>query len=276
MQGYIKDHRKELNSDIWLMPPLYHRVWQYLKYMVNHHDQRIPMKDGTMFKVEKGQHLTSVRKLAKSVGYYEGLSWKEPNPKTIRTILEWLKKQEMITVNNGRGNGQYTLITLPQWEKYQEKDNEGNRTETARDQYADTNKNDQECLKNDLEVVVGARASEESKLPETEIKTADYLLDYFMLKREKPGTPPKVSDYPHVKKVISAGVPAKEAVQGINQSFAEFIPKYDGDEITSFAYCKKVILNNHYRNKARKEAKHERHTGRDGRSDPDEYEELSL
>jgi hypothetical protein len=45
--GFIKDWRQELESDIWLMPPMYHRVWQWIKYSVNHSTGKIPNKDGT-------------------------------------------------------------------------------------------------------------------------------------------------------------------------------------------------------------------------------------
>lgn len=162
MQGYIKDYRKEVESDIWMMPPLYHRVWQYLKYIVNHDDAEIPMRDGTFFKIKKGQKLTSVRQIAQGVGYYEGLKWKEPNPKTISKILEWLEKQEMIKVERGKGNRQYTLITLLNWETYQSKNDKGNRKETVdgegRKQSVDINNNDKERIKN-----------EEEKIPYSEI-----------------------------------------------------------------------------------------------------------
>ena len=77
LPGYIKDYRQELESDVWNMPPLYHRVWQYLKYQVNHIDNEIPMTDGTKFTVKKGQRLTSYRSIAKGVSYYEGLQEKE-------------------------------------------------------------------------------------------------------------------------------------------------------------------------------------------------------
>jgi predicted transcriptional regulator len=155
MKGYIKDYRKELQSDIWMMPPLYHRVWQYLKYKVNHNPAKIPMEDGNFFTINPGQHLSSVRGIAEGVGYYEGLKWKSPNPKTISTILSWLEKQGMITIDRGRGNRQYTLITLLNWEEHQSKTEEGNKKETGsgegKKQLADINKNDKECLKNDKE-----------------------------------------------------------------------------------------------------------------------------
>ena len=135
MQGYIKDYRKELDSDIWMMPPLYHRVWAYLKYKVNYKEAKIPLKDGDFLIIYPGQHLTSTRAIAKGVGYYEGRSYKEPAAKTIKKILDWLKKQEMITVDNGAKGNQYTLITINNWSSYQGTENEvltGNTSETPK------------------------------------------------------------------------------------------------------------------------------------------------
>ncbi|MDT3497176.1 hypothetical protein NLU03_23000 [Bacillus toyonensis] len=146
MTGFIKDYRQELESDIWLMPPMYHRVWQWLKYQVNHRDNEIPMRDGNKLKIKRGQHLTSVRNIAQSVGYYEGAKWKEPNPKTIAAILSWLETQGMILLDRGQGNRQYTLITLLNWDLYQDKNVQGNSKYTVdgegREHLVDINKND--------------------------------------------------------------------------------------------------------------------------------------
>lgn len=187
MKGYIKDYRQELHSDIWMMPPLYHRVWQFLKYKVNHDVGKVPMRDGSFMTIQPGQHLTSMRKIATQVGYYEQGAWKEPNPKTVKSILSWLEKQGMISVKNGDGNSKYTLITLLNWEVYQDKgdggntqknttypaegingnsnytqekplhqsseginNEDGNSNYSVRTQSMDINKNDKECNKNDL------------------------------------------------------------------------------------------------------------------------------
>ncbi|MDT2249494.1 hypothetical protein P7H16_24840 [Paenibacillus larvae] len=120
MRGYIKDYRQELKSDIWLMPPLYHRVWQYLKYMANHQDNEIPLTDGTRLSIQRGQHMTSVRSIATGVGWYEGRLWKEPNPKSVSVVLDWLVKNGMIHIERGKRNRQYTLITILNYEIYQE------------------------------------------------------------------------------------------------------------------------------------------------------------
>jgi len=156
LKGYIKDYRKELQSDIWLMPPLYHRVWQYLKYQVNHQKGRVPMTDGTFKTVLPGQHLTSIRNIANGVSWYERGVEKTPNPRTISKILDWLEKQSMISIERGKGNRQYTLITLLNWDLYQSSEDESNSKETvstsARQQSVHINKNDKECIKNDKEV----------------------------------------------------------------------------------------------------------------------------
>ncbi|MEF3330596.1 DnaD domain protein [Oceanobacillus oncorhynchi] len=151
MKGYIKDYRQELHSDIWMMPPLYHRVWQFLKYKVNHKENKVPMRDGSYITLQPGQHLTSMRKIANQVGYYEQGAWKEPNPKTIKSILTWLQKQNMISVSNGDGNNKYTLITLLNWEVYQEKNEDGNSKYTVNTQSMDINKNDKNVKKEEEE-----------------------------------------------------------------------------------------------------------------------------
>jgi hypothetical protein len=151
--GYIKDHRKELESDIWLMPPLYHRAWQWLKYNVNHSDNEIPMRDGSRMLIKRGQRLTSVRDIAKGISWYEGKKYKEPNPKTISAILDWMIKTNMILITRGQSNREYTLITLINYEVYNEKESQGNSKVTpdgeGREQLADINNNDKELLKND-------------------------------------------------------------------------------------------------------------------------------
>ena len=158
-EGFIKDFRQELDSDVWVMPPLYHRIWQWLKYEVNHTPNEIPMKNGTKFLVQRGQRLTSYRGIAKAIGWYEGLQWKEPNSKTVKTICDWLEKNNMITQKHGMGNRQYTLISIVNWGLYQDKIDKGvtakkqqsNSKVTPEKQFVDINKNDKECLKNDKE-----------------------------------------------------------------------------------------------------------------------------
>lgn len=264
MQGYIKDHRKELDSAIWMMPPLYHRTWQYLKYVVNHQDNTIPMRDGTFLTIKAGQHLTSVRDIAKKIGWYEGVKWKEPNPKTVATILEWLEKQSMIQIDRGKGNRQYTLITLLNWEVYQRKDGEGNSEVTARDHLVDINKNDQECFKNDLNAVSAnsVPSPEESdgvpttgpsgdsvpteEISQTSVLAEKAILDRFIQLRAR-GFNTSPTDEMAAKEILAGGVPFKDALIYLKECFDEYQPKHSRDRINSLSYCVGPILDKHYK-----------------------------
>ncbi|WP_257997848.1 hypothetical protein [Salimicrobium jeotgali] len=267
MKGFIKDYRQELESDIWMMPPLYHRVWQYLKYKVNYQDNKIPLRDDGFLTIKSGQHLTSVRTIAKGVGYYEQMKWQEPNPKTISKILKWLEKQTMISIDRGEGNKQYTLITLLNWDSYQDKSDGGNTYGTpageGQDQPLDINKNDKECLKNDLELVVDDthERSEESGTPETVTKEIDsyagVIVDAY--KRFNNQMVEKPADIQAAKEIAEAGIPLEDSLKYLENFIQEHEKqkKHSRDKINSLSYCVQYIFDKHYEQKeGAKDAKH--------------------
>ena len=146
MQGWIKDHRKELLSDIWLMPPLYHRVWQYLKYKVNHKPREYPTPGGKVF-VDTGETVTSLRQIAEAVKWIEYGVERVPSPKTIRVILRWLEGEKMIARESNRKG---TRIKVLNYSVYQGEDSgESNTKETVREQCLPTNKNVKNVKKKD-------------------------------------------------------------------------------------------------------------------------------
>jgi len=143
--GFIKDYRRELDSKVWAMPPLYHRVWQWIKYSVNYMPVEVPFHDGRIVLVKKGEKITSQRQIAKGVGYYERGIWREPNPKTIKEILVWLEKEKMIEVESNSG---YTHLKVLNWGIYQgTKGDESNSQETVDKQSLDTNKKEKKYKK---------------------------------------------------------------------------------------------------------------------------------
>jgi hypothetical protein len=263
LQGYIKDFRKELESAIWMMPPLYHRIWQYLKYTVNHQDNTIPMRDGTFLTIKAGQHLTSVREVAKNVGWYEGVKYKEPNPKTVSTIFEWLEKQSMIKIERGKGNRQYTLISLSNWDLYQQNNVEGNSKVTVREHLADINKNDKECLKNDLNIAADdTHAHEESdgvpttdplrgdpvpsgEISQTSEDAAKILIDRFIQLRAY-GFSCSPVDESAANEILRGGVPIADALVYLKECFDNYKSKHSRDRINSLSYCAGYILDKHF------------------------------
>jgi len=103
--GYIKQWRKELDSDLWRKPPLYGRVWNWLKMSVDRHTGCIE---------------TSYQKIVIGVAWDERGVEKKPNKKTIKTILDWLVECESISVES---NGSKTVITLLNWATYNNTEN---------------------------------------------------------------------------------------------------------------------------------------------------------
>lgn len=144
MQGWIKDYRKELLSDIWKMPPLYHRVWQYLKYRVNHKPKHLPTPNGETIFIDKGETITSLRQIAENVAWVENKSLRVPTAETIRKILDWLVKNQMIVrTSDTRG----TRIKIVNYEFYQGSDSEPVDTKKTPNRHAfATNNNDNNIL----------------------------------------------------------------------------------------------------------------------------------
>jgi hypothetical protein len=113
--GFAKSWRKELDSEIWRMAPLYHRVWYWLRLNVQYETFLFPTPGKFGIWVLPGQRVTSLQQIA------EGVKWSEwgrdvvPNKKTIKGILDWLVSREMVTIES---NAKGTLITVVNWNTY--------------------------------------------------------------------------------------------------------------------------------------------------------------
>lgn len=120
-RGYTKAYRKELDGDIWKMPPLYHRVFYYLRQKAKWKPELFPSRKYLGIWVIPGQVITSIDLIAKGVSWTEYGIEKSPNKKTIKVILDWLENNSMIqVVSNGFG----TMINIINWDTYQAKDDE--------------------------------------------------------------------------------------------------------------------------------------------------------
>ncbi|HHW03383.1 MAG TPA: hypothetical protein GXX35_11365 [Thermoanaerobacterales bacterium] len=169
MSGWIKLHRQITESDVYQMPPLYLRVFERLIIEANHQDNEIPYKKHSQDiackkLIKRGERLTSIRQICQWVGWYERGIFKMPNPKTIKTILDWLQQNDMIQIYNDEGNRKETHYRIVNYEIYQsdddikvtEKKQSGNSKETEKKQSLDTNKNDKNDKneKNDKKLVI--------------------------------------------------------------------------------------------------------------------------
>ena len=119
--GFTKAYRKELESDIWKMPPLYQRVFFYLRQLAVWQPESFPTKQKYKIALNPGQLITSLSIIADGVSWYEYGVKKTPNKKIIKDILRWLESNSMVTVFSNRFG---TFIMLINWYSYNGNDNE--------------------------------------------------------------------------------------------------------------------------------------------------------
>ena len=108
-KGWIKLYRSLLDSDIWYgkgQPFDMRSAWIDLLMLANHEDKKI-IFDYETVTVERGQFITSVRKL--------GERWKWGKERTLK-YLRLLERSGMITKDS---NARRTLITIENYDKYQ-------------------------------------------------------------------------------------------------------------------------------------------------------------
>lgn len=124
-KGFTKSWRKELNSDIWRMPPVYHRVFYYLRQKACWNTEQFPTKKKFRIILLPGQLITSLDEIANGVSWYEWGKEKCPNRKIILDVLEWLEGNEMIQRESNRYG---TFISICNWEIYQSNKTEESNT----------------------------------------------------------------------------------------------------------------------------------------------------
>lgn len=137
--GYTKAWRKEINSDIWKMPHLYHRVFFWLRQKAQWQITGFPTKHNLVIWLIPGQLITSLDLIASGVATKEYGILRVPNKKTIKNILKWLEGNGMIqTISNAYG----TTININNWHTYQHEvieevtdENEGNKPDAYRNAY---------------------------------------------------------------------------------------------------------------------------------------------
>lgn len=111
MQGWIKLHRQILETDIFAEKRVYSKAeaWIDLLLRANHKDERI-LFNSNFITIKRGQHLTSMKKL--------GERWQWSNKK-VKKFLQLLERESMCTA---KSTSKYTLLTLDNYDFYQQRD----------------------------------------------------------------------------------------------------------------------------------------------------------
>lgn len=114
-RGFTKSWRKEFESSVWRMAPIYHRIWYWLRMSANHAKNLIHTPRGYGIYVLPGQKLTSLQNICEAVKYAENRRLIIPDRKTVQKVLKWLEWHNMIVLTCHTTG---TLISIVNWETY--------------------------------------------------------------------------------------------------------------------------------------------------------------
>ncbi len=134
MEGYIKLHRRILDSRVWANEGLF-KVWAWCLLRANYKDTWVTVKTGrseTEVLVKAGQFIFGRKSAGKSLKMPPSTVWKRI-----------LKLENMENLNTER-NTHYTIISIVNWDTYQDDkdkgDTEGDRQGTGKEQARNTDK----------------------------------------------------------------------------------------------------------------------------------------
>ena len=135
IDGWIKLHRKLLNSSIFQNPNLLKFwIWCLLKATHCDHKTRVGLQE---IELKEGQFIFGRNKAGVELGM---------NPSTIYKYLGVVEKDGLVCTNR---NNKFTVVTIVNWSLYQteehEKEQQSNSKVTTKEQQSNTNKN----VKND-------------------------------------------------------------------------------------------------------------------------------
>ena len=129
-EGWIKLHRKLLSSEIWYKERFSRgQAWVDLILLANH-KEKIIIKHDKVIPIKRGQVGHSVLDLS--------LRWKWSRTK-VDSFLIYLENQNQIQVE--KKQRVTTIISITNYDKYQQKNMEKNNEKTTRRQREDINKN---------------------------------------------------------------------------------------------------------------------------------------
>lgn len=225
-QGYIKLHRKLQECWIWDSDEPFDRrsAWIDILMSANHSDNKM-LFDGSLILIKRGQFITSIRKLS--------TKWKWSSTK-VTAFLDTLEKDQMI---KRESDTKKTLISVINYGLYQdntsEKKTPKKQTEDTEVTQKNTNKNEEECTKNDKETIY-ANCFEEvwSHYPRKEDKGLAYkcylarIHDGYSeeeLLQATIGYEKECKDSNREKKYIKKGA----TFYGVNTPFVDFLQKED-------------------------------------------------
>ena len=148
-RGWIKLHRELRDNPMWYKGSFDKgKAWVDLLFRANHTEKKV-LIGNKFYIVKAGEFITSQKKLAQEWGWCR---------RTVSVYLTLLESEQQITHVT---NNLFTKITITNWGKYQNNEQQSSIKTASKQHQSSTNKNDKEC-KEDIEHVSHAPESDKS------------------------------------------------------------------------------------------------------------------
>lgn len=135
MQGWISIHRKIMENPVWQDPKLL-KLWMLCLLEASHkeHEQLVGRQ---IVKLQPGEFVTGRYALAKA--YNEGAKKRDIVPDS--TLWRWMKWLEDNDFLNIKSTTKFSVITIKNWNLYQQNEQQMNNKWAANEQQMNTNNN---------------------------------------------------------------------------------------------------------------------------------------
>jgi len=141
MSGWIKLHRSITQSWVWSDKPYTKgQAWIDMLMMVNHTDTKT-LIGNEIVNVERGQKIWSILEMSKRWGW---------SRKKVSNFLNRLETDSMLAQNR---TSKYTMITVVNYDLYQDEEHQKNIKRTSKEHQKNTNKNDKN-VKNNIYIYI--------------------------------------------------------------------------------------------------------------------------
>ena len=166
MQGYIKLHRKLMDSAVW-GDPLYLKLWLYC-LMKSTHKEREVILGNQVITLKPGEFITGRESLSEDLN--KGMKPKQRvNNTTWWRYLNNLQKLEMLHIKK---TNKYSVVSIVNWCEYQENEQQMHNKRTSDAQQMHTNKN----VKN----VKNEKNSRKHVFDDTHFSLAEYFYNQIL------------------------------------------------------------------------------------------------
>lgn len=229
VSGWIKLHRKIREKAVWQDPEML-KLWIYCLLKASHRESE-EMIEKQKVKIGPGQFVTGRFILADE--YNKGAKPSKVVP--ANTLWRWLKRFEEWGMLSIKSTNKYSVVTIKKWHAYQQNEQQMNNRWATDEQQVSTYKN----VKNVKEDKEDGWIDDAPPDPKEE--ALQEIQAHFIMRRAR-GTAISTDDMNLMSELMDKeGFTKEEIIEGIDEAFRRFKPRWQGDYVRSFKYCADTI-----------------------------------